>query len=225
MMLVTLILILLVLTLVSLLIKCQLRYRVQHLKAETEKQIMKKQNYMRAKQFSMVIVACVFISTCAPKQEQSTKSSLHTSSLVKKEVKPGAPVNLDYPTLISINPNQATNINLALKTPAILGKMHVDIIPGDGLQLLNTRAAYDLTLDGSTSYPLTAELLAPSDGRFYLNLHVTLDDGETVSSRALAVIVQVGPSAAESEQPSKLLKTSSGENVISLPAEETVTNK
>ena len=186
---------------------------------------MKKQNQMKAEHFLIVIFACALINACAPKHEASVANSSQTSSLIKKEIKPGAQVSLDSPTLVSINPNQATNINLSLKTPATLGKMHVDIIPGDGLQLLNTTSSYNLTLDGSANYPFVAQLLAPNNGRFYLNLHISLDNGETISSRALAVIVQVGPSVEESLQSNKLLKTSTSEHVISLPAEETVTNK
>ena len=187
-------------------------------------QTMKKQKCMAKNSFFIAIIACVAISACAPKQGQSITSSSPASSFVKKEIKPGAPVSLDSPSLVNINANQTTRINLALKTSTTMGKMHVDIIPGDGLQLLNTNPAYELVLDGSADYPFVAELLAPNNGRYYLNLHITLDNGETISLRTLAVIVQVGPSAEDNAISSKLFKTSTDERVISLPAEETVSH-
>jgi hypothetical protein len=187
-------------------------------------QIMKNQKRIAANSFYMMIVVCLLVSACAPKQGQIATNN-QTISAVKKEIKPGAPVTLDSPALININANQATNINLALKTTTTLGNMRVDIIPGDGLQLLNKNSAYKLVLDGSPDYSLATELLAPNNGRFYLNLHISLDNGETISSRTLAVIVQVGPSAEESVQSDKLLKTLTGEHVISMPAEETVIRK
>lgn len=180
---------------------------------------------MKKYSFFTVIVASALFFACAPKQEQSVANKLHLPSMSKKEIKPGASVSLESTAIININANQRTDIKLALKTPVSSGTMHVDVIPGDGLQVLNAPTTYDVTLDGSASYPYKADVFAPNNGRFYLNLHVTLDNAEVISSRSLAAIIQVGPIAEESLQSSKLLKTSSGENIISLPAEETVTHQ
>ena len=140
----------------------------------------------------------------------------------KKGAKPGAPVSLASANMVAVSENKTSDIVVLLKAQAASGIIHVELKSSEGLQLMSSVETRDIHLNTDGYYHVTARVLAVNNGRYYLKLHVTIDNGEYSSSRVLAVIVQVGPLAEDSQSPSQMLKSNNSENVISLPAQENI---
>lgn len=147
-------------------------------------------------------------------------------TIVHKTAKPGAMVSLATPSLVEISENQKVPVTVELKTTVRSGKMEVDISALDGLQLLTENKRFGFTLNGADTYSIPVDLIAIKQGRYYVNLAVSIDDGETVMMRTLAVIVQAGKVIqVNREQKTQFsLKSSDGsnENIIIMPAQETI---
>jgi hypothetical protein len=153
---------------------------------------------------------------CSDKVQQTTQASV--KSKPTKEAKPGAPITLGSSSLVLMDVNQSTDIEIVLNAQPSDGELQIELVPTQGLELRNTQSQQKLSLNHAKKIPVT--LFASTNGRYYLNLHLSLNDQDSRSSRNLAVIVQVGPVVEESIK----FKKTSGENVISLPAKETISN-
>jgi hypothetical protein len=185
------------------------------------------------------VLCSLMVASC----EQSNNKITAPHSLASvKTVKPGAAVTLGVDNLFVIGLNSVETINVVLnvgenidaKNTAI---MHVDLNPGEGLQITKGAEPRDFVLGTQTQYPITVDLKAASAGRYYLNLQVVIENGESKSMRNLAVIIQVGPSI---EAKNTLLQKIDGaskegvlskedvlakQKVISLPAQEEIINQ
>ena len=140
----------------------------------------------------------------------------------KKEIKPGAAVSLASVNLVTIDANQTSEIIVLLKAQSAIGTIHVETNTSEGLELISSAVAQDLSLNQDGYYQLPVSILAPRNGRYYLNLQVTINNDEYISSRVLAVIIQVGPLTDAINLPPRMLKSTTNENVISLPAQEKI---
>jgi hypothetical protein len=151
---------------------------------------------------------------------QPEKSNDNTTSL--KTQKPGAAVTLGSSNLVEVRPGVVETLNILLNTQEIVGNMHVDINPGDGLRVITEPTTKDFLLGTHAAYPLSVSVLSEKPGRFYLNLNVVVNRGESTSARHLAVIIQSGP---QLEVKATLLEKPQGiedKKVISLPAQEEI---
>lgn len=146
---------------------------------------------------------------------QPNKIGTHT-----KEVKPGAAVKLISSPIISINANELVQIELLLDVKESSGTLSLEFSPTNGLSLLDTNALQNFHFSQATTINIPVKVRANSNGRYYLNIHVSIDNGDSLSTRNLALIVQVGAEVEKSTQ----LKKMSNENVISMPAQETISN-
>ena len=178
----------------------------------------------------LIILICCFCTLVACQQKNGQNAhdvrvkefqSPHATTH-KKEVKPGTAVSLASANLVTINANQTTAIIVLLKAQAAAGTIHVETNTSEGLQLISGEEARDLSLNPDGYYQLPVSLLALGNGRYYLNLQVTINNDEYVSSRVLAVIIQVGPLADAINLSPKMLKPITNENLISLPAQESI---
>jgi hypothetical protein len=173
------------------------------------------------------LVALVFIASilfnCSGKSESAADTV--TPKNHSKVAKPGAPVTLVSDSRVVVNAGQPTKINVELKiserqTNELDGYLEINFVSSQGLDILETATYQRVNLTNTPIiFPVT--LHAYTDGRYYLNLHIHIENGGSVSSRVLAVIVQVG---AESDERIQFKKTS-GENIISLPAQEKISTK
>jgi hypothetical protein len=164
-----------------------------------------------------MFLSMLCLSTCTDKVEHITKASIKTKHF--KEAKPGAPITLSSSSLISLNSNTPTQVEILLDTQISQGELQVELETTAGLELMNTQSRQQLSLTHPIKIPIT--LIANTNGRYYLNLHLDLSTNDSRLTRNLAVIVQVGPVAEETVK----FKKAAGENVISLPAKETISNK
>jgi hypothetical protein len=177
-----------------------------------------------------MLSCCIFLSC----QQKPTQESITTNAATAKPsafmhelkaAKPGAPVGLASANLVVINLNKTTRVDIFLNVKAITGAMHVDVKPSEGLQLIKVMTAQDFKLDTNGKYNLSVDLLAVNRGRYYLNLQAQINDGESVSSRSLAVIIQVGSPVDDNQKSEKTLKQTTNENIISLPAQESISSQ
>jgi hypothetical protein len=152
----------------------------------------------------------VTVVTAPSKSVQSTKTT-----------KPGAAIKLVSSSLISITANERLHTEVVLEAMESGGKLIIDFSTSQGLILENTSTSQTIKFDGSAPIKIPVLLMATSNGRYYLNMHISLNNADAISVRNLAVIVQVGPAV---EKEVKLQKTA-GENIIALPAQETISSQ
>jgi hypothetical protein len=138
-----------------------------------------------------------------------------------KTTKPGAAIKLISSSLISINANELAHTNIVLEAMELHGELTVNFSPSQGLNLASTSTPQTIKFDSSAPIKIPVSLVATANGRYYLNMHISLNNVDAISVRNLAVIVQVGPLA---EKAVKLQKTV-GENIIVLPAQETISSQ
>ena len=167
--------------------------------------------------------ALLFIAAFFGCMEKSVTEIIATSKPVQttKTTKPGAAIKLVSNSLISITTNELAHTDIVLETMESRGELIIDFATSQGLSLKNINTPQSIKLDGSTPIKIPVSLIATSNGRYYLNMHISLNNADTISVRNLAVIVQVGPLV---EKAVKLQKTA-GENIISLPAQETISSQ
>lgn len=165
--------------------------------------------------FAGLISACLL--AC---QEKSSALSQPGNAVVRvKEAKPGAAIKLISSPIVFISANEPTQVDLLLNAKESTGALNLELSATDGLEVLDTQMHQKITLTPSITIKVPVKLRAITDGRYYLNIHTSIDNGSS-PSRTLALIVQVG-----AEGKAIQLKKPSGENVITLPAQETISNQ
>lgn len=132
--------------------------------------------------------------------------------------KPGAGVKLISPPIIHVEPNQIVLPELVLAIDDPEGQLHVVLSVTEGLELIDTPEQLDFPLAARKRVQLPLKLRAIRDGRFYVHLQTSIRDGDSVSYRNVALIIQSG---AESSKSNRVQKQSEG-SVISMPAKETI---
>lgn len=187
----------------------------------------------RTLKFHFVLLIGVFLFGCSDKSQLATKPSVTQTNEIKqsqasvnqlnkqKEAKPGAAVKLISPSIITINANEKTTTEISLEVKESSGELQIELSAPAELNLIDTRAQQTFSLISSNTIKIPVTLLATANGRYYLKIDARINNGDENSSRSLAVIIQVGPETEKAVQ----LKKSSGENVISLPAHETISTQ
>ncbi|HWV15993.1 MAG TPA: hypothetical protein VN030_11245 [Cellvibrio sp.] len=187
-----------------------------------------------------LLLGVLLMASCQQKAEQGGSENAANSTVLKntkvKEAKPGAQVGLASDNRILIAAHKTSEVEIILRAQLGSGDMQVELNPGEGLQLPGVTQPYVFTANDTGLYRLGLQISAADNGRYYLNLKATINNGGTSSARALAVIVQVGdefasenPTAAPSAVNQKLsfdaIENSSDEAVVSLPAQELISNQ
>lgn len=158
----------------------------------------------------LCVLSC--LSSCSPHTEDRNAHNL-------KGGKPGAPIELASPALVNIKPNEKSTVDIVLSTSVASGIVQILLTPTDNLQLLSAPQFDAVHIAKAQPLIIPVEVLANSNGRYYITLQLSFNDGEESSSRTLSVIVQVGEPAQEQ---AATLQKPSGNNIISLPAHETI---
>jgi hypothetical protein len=108
---------------------------------------------------------------------------------------------------------------LDIKEPS--GSLNVELSASNGLDLVATPIQQNINFVQSGAIKIPVKLHADANGRYYLNLHANVNNNDLSSTRNLAVIVQVGAEVEKSPEFKKI----TNDNVISLPAQETISNQ
>jgi predicted FMN-binding regulatory protein PaiB len=125
-------------------------------------------------------------------------------------------------SLIAATANQLVRTEIALEAmESSGGELVIDFSASQGLSMENMRTPQTIKFAGSAPIKIPVVLRAASNGRYYLNMHISLNNADAISARNLALIVQVGPVV---EKAVKLQKTT-GDNIIVLPAQETISSQ
>lgn len=174
--------------------------------------------------FSLASLMTVSLFACSGKTETAVD---HAEKVIthEKNAKPGAAIKLISPLSISAEPNQTTNIDILLETIEATGELTIEFNLTQGLELVSSPNRQTTNLPSSSPIKIPVSFVSSANGRYYLNIHATINNNDSVAVRNFAVIVEVGPQSNPSASMSLQLKKSSGENVISLPAQESISPK
>lgn len=167
-------------------------------------------------------IACVLLaitSVCACTEKRVAEKPVTTNaSLPIKTAKLGAAIKLVSESIISIEPNQPTPTNIVLAGMPNQSDVSIQFSPSQGLSL-GDAALHQVIKNNSARLIIPITLMAQSKGRYYINMHVRVSNSDSEELvRNLAVIVQVGSLEDHLSQ----FKKTTGENVIILPAQETI---
>lgn len=139
--------------------------------------------------------------------------------------KPGADVRINGRDFYKLQPGQSDTLVVDLKV-AIAGKISVQInADEEGLALEGPlERIFDVNKNKTATFGLPVRALL--EGRWQINLIVSTESPEgEVSSRALAVVVQVGNTVdAGGGQKKPTHKNDKGEPIIVMPADEKISN-
>jgi len=138
-----------------------------------------------------------------------------------KTAKPGAAIKLVSNSLIAISANELVHTDILLEAMESQGELIVEFSSSQGLILDNISPSHTIKLNGAAPIKIPVAIRAISNGRYYLNMHISLNNTDAISVRNIALIVQVGPLL---DSAVKFQKTA-GENLIVLPAQETISHK
>lgn len=174
-----------------------------------------------ATKFVLALLAIVMLLGCMEKSVTAVSTTPSKSVQATKTTKPGAAIKLVSSSLLSITANELAHTEVVLEAMESSGELIIDFSASQGLSLENISTPQIIKFDTSVPIKIPVVLMATSNGRYYLNMHISLNNTDAISARNLAVIVQVGPLV---EQAVKLQKTA-GENIIALPAKETISSQ
>lgn len=194
------------------------------------------------------LFCCLLLSACESKlvNGNQPETKLHTSSgaseneSISKEMqdkqtgkmsspaKPGASVRLKTNEPFFITEPGVFDYSLVLLSDQHEGEMSVDISTSDEIAILpsdtNTKLenTYRFRLAPDGEYEIPLKLNVTKEGRFYIHLHVTIQADNQATTRVLAAILQVGKPDANAQKPSTKSLKSDVDDVILLPAQETI---
>lgn len=136
--------------------------------------------------------------------------------------KPGAAVSLKNSEPLYAAAPGVYEYQLLLLSPNHKGKMTVDASTSDGLTIVSSARHFEFELQEGGEYSVPLTINASAEGRFYIQLHISIAaDGQT-SARVIAAILQVGEAAVKAKKAAAKSSAQGVEEVISLPAQETI---
>lgn len=137
-------------------------------------------------------------------------------------VKPGAAVSLKTPQPLTVSGAGVHEFQLQLISPLHTGKMTVNVAPGEGFEIVSSQRQFDYELQEGGDYQVPLVINASAEGRFYIQLHVSITTDGQSSSRVVAAILQVGEPAVKAQKAAAKSTREDDEAIISLPAQETI---
>jgi hypothetical protein len=158
----------------------------------------------------------------------SLMNDSHPSAGIKQEKrelhvvsKPGAGVKLKSVAPIYIATPGVSEQTLVLLSSNTSGDMAIDVSADEGISIISPERHFQFTLQANGEYSVPLTLNVTQEGRFYVQLHITINNNGQLSTRAIAAIVQVGAPAVKSQK-AAVHTVNETEAVISLPAQETI---
>jgi hypothetical protein len=177
--------------------------------------------YSRFISLATIFLLALSTSACSDKSQSNIKqSATSVKETREKAIKPGAAIKLISPSIIYINPGEKSSTEILLETKESFGELDIEISAPVELELLDTSLKTTINLP-SNAIKIPISLLASANGRFYLKVLARINAADRDSFRNLSLIVQVGPEPVKTLQ----LKKTSDENIISLPAQETISSQ
>ncbi len=173
----------------------------------------------------------IVINSSEEANSSDQKSAPVKSEFVKSEkaahqshrmVKPGAAVSLKNTEPLFVPAPGVYDYQLQLISPSHEGKMTINVSTSDDVTIVSPEHQFEFVLHDGGEYPIPLTLNASSEGRFYIQLHVSIVVNGHTSMRVIAAILQVGAPAAKAQKTMSKDALDKSDSVISLPAQETI---
>lgn len=137
-------------------------------------------------------------------------------------VKPGAAVKLKSTEPIYFTAPGVYEHSLVLVSPSYPGKMTVEVSASEGANIVSPTRHFEFELHADGEYQLPLTLDVSNYGRYYVQLHVTVDTEGSSEARVIAAILQVGDSAVKTQKAAATSAIKENDTIILLPAQETI---
>lgn len=144
--------------------------------------------------------------------------------------KPGAQITLVNNQVYRLEIGVEQILVLKLMTPYSQGEMDIRVSSSEGLVVQEPTEKLSFTLEHAETYEIPVKTSAQIAGRHYVHLHIDVTVGDRKMFKSISAIVQT---ETASEEP-RLLRgmqkagsdeNTSGDDVISLPAQEEILNR
>lgn len=153
--------------------------------------------------------------------DSGDRKKINTKNDTHSLVKPGAPVSLGNKQPLTAATPGTYEYRLQLLSPVDKGKMAVSVTADDGITIVSSPQHFEFSLQEGAEYWLPLTIHAYAEGRFYIQLQVSIfTDGQS-SSRVIAAILQIGESVKMQKAAAKSTRETT-EGIISLPAQESI---
>lgn len=136
-------------------------------------------------------------------------------------VKPGAAVKLKSTEPIYFAAPGVYEHSLVIVSPSYPGKITVEVSASEGTNIVSPARHFEFELQADGEYQLPLTLDVSNYGRYYVQLHVTIDTENSSETRVIAAILQVGDSAVKTQK-AGASAMKENDTIISLPAQETI---
>jgi hypothetical protein len=172
---------------------------------------------------ALSLFACKSETVMQPtKVNSAAEAKSEKDSVRQVSGKPGASVTLKSPQPLLLADTGVQDVRFQLISPIHNGTMNVSVTANEGISIISEMREFTFSLNESDNYQIPLTLNIAHEGRHYVQLYITVNNGGQTSVRSLAVILQVGKAAIKVQKPAIESSVGSSEQVISLPAQETI---
>lgn len=177
---------------------------------------------------SVLAASLILLTGCSDNKlaTESSKSLSHKGdkNTASSYQKPGARVSFSHSFKGPIAPGEDHSIQLIFKVPESAGQLEVQLRADAGLSTDLDTDQHSFGLDSKQAKTIDLSVKAEQPGKYYLTIFANLTDGQgQTQSRVFAVAIEVGDASTWAAKESmSITETASGESIIILPAQETV---
>ncbi len=143
-----------------------------------------------------------------------------TGTLSSQAGKPGAPVSLMYAVPQSKSLGASIDIDLTVRFDSAVDTAEISVSSTDGLELVQTPKLALGAQKAGASHKMTVSVIPYESGLRFVNVFAVTQQGRQQLRRSFAVPVAGGGDSTPQKQMPDSKVMPNGENVISLPAEE-----
>lgn len=144
------------------------------------------------------------------------------TSKAQRYMKPGAAISYEHNLPADIELGQTVTFQLILNESYDTGNMSVNIASKGDVQVFPTSSYANFDMSTEREHVMDVSVTVNSNGRHYLNVRAEAEIGNGQSMpRIFSIPVQSGPIKKMAPH-SKMTKTSNGENIIVMDADEVI---
>jgi len=173
-----------------------------------------------------IVVAMAMMLPMAYANEAKQQTPTTTSEIGHREQivgKPGAPIAMEYSLKSMPKKGKDLDVDLTFTSlSALPGTLTVKVHGGRGLRLVSDKRPVDFAVQNlNETHGRTVTVNANKQGLFYINVITKLTTSDKKHrQRTFAVPIQIGQVDSRPIPPGKVLEDSTGQKIMSLPAEE-----
>lgn len=182
--------------------------------------------------FLLTAFALAALLLCGCKAEDLTRDvaeAPNQSQQKQSPGKPGAPVSLENPQPFYVDEAGIYEFEIGLLVSSPIetsdpnGIIRVLVSSESGVELISTPSVFEFVYSPTGEYRLPLKVNVQKLGRHYIKLHIALNENGQISTRSLIAIVQAGNTPVKAQK-ATTIKSSAANDVISLPAQESISS-